>query len=95
MRKQFFAAFAVLLTVGCALAAEAASGTITRFGVYEMAGPPSGPWKVASVLPTTKIHAKQRLHFGFDFEIEGFTEASAPVVATLNPPTIVKPDGSS
>jgi hypothetical protein len=95
MRKRTLVAFAALLAVGCVLAAETTSGSITRFGVYEMVGPPAGPWKVGSVSPTAEIHAKQGLRFGVDFEISGISEPSAFVVATLIHPPIVKPDGSS
>jgi len=95
MRIQTLAAFAALLAVGCVLAAETISGSITRFGVYEMVGPPAGPWKVGSVSPTAEIHAKEGLRFGVDFEISGISESSAVVIATLSHPRIVKPDGSS
>jgi len=88
-------AFSGLVSVGCTLAADTATGSITRFGIYEMVGPASGPWKVASVSTATEIHAKQGLRFGVDFEIAGITETSASVTATLNHPPIVKPDGSS
>jgi len=95
MRKQPYVVVAALLAVGCAFAAETTVGSITRFGIYEMAGPPSGPWRVASVRPTTEIHPKQGLRFGVDFEIAGVTEAYGYVVATLTHPAIMKPDGSS
>jgi Domain of unknown function (DUF3859) len=95
MRRQITLAFAALIAVGCAPAANNATGSITKFGIYEMIGPPSGPWKVVSVSPATEIPAKQGLRFGVDFEITGVSETSESVVAILSHPPIVKPDGSS
>jgi hypothetical protein len=95
MRSQVLIALAALVASGCILAADTATGAITRFGIYEMVGPPSGPWKVGSVSSATEIHAKQGLRFGVDFQINGISETSAFVTATLSHPPITKPDGSS
>lgn len=96
MRVDAFIALATLVAVQCAFAAAGgATGSVTRFGVYEMAGPPEGPWKVVSVVPASEIHAKLGLRFGVDFEICGIPEASAVLVASMTHPAMVKPDGTS
>jgi Domain of unknown function (DUF3859) len=95
MHKRVLVAFAALLAVDCVLAAKTPSGSITRFGVYQMVGPTAGPWRVGSVSSTTEIHAKQGVRFGVDFQLNGISESSAFVVATLSHPPFVKPDGSS
>ena len=95
MHKQFSITIAALATVCCAFAAASTEVcSITRFGIYEMAGPQGGPWKVVSVEPTSEIHLKQGRRFGIDFEMSGISEQSAVVVATLTHPEITKPDGT-
>ena len=84
-----------LIASESALAADTVSGSITRYGVYEMVGPASGPWRVGAVQQTSEIQAKQGLRFGVDFEIHGISGTSASVGATMEHPAIVKPDGSS
>ncbi|SRR5581483_6473042 len=95
MRGQVLVTFIAALAISGVYAAETTSGSITRFGIYEMVGPPTGPWKVGSVSTTTEIPARLGLRFGIDFEISGITEPSAFVLATLTHPPFVKPDGSS
>jgi hypothetical protein len=95
MRSQVLAVLAALVAAEPVHAADTVTGSITRFGIYEMVGPASGPWKVGSVSAVTEIHARQGLRFGLDFQLSGISETSAFVTATLSHPPIAKPDGSS
>ena len=90
---------ALLILAACSLHASVAAaddvvGTITHSGIYEMVGPPGGPWKIGSVSEAKRIPAKKGLRFGIDFELSGIIEANASLATTTRHPPMLKPDGS-
>jgi hypothetical protein len=87
---------ALFILAACALHAGSAAaadvvGTITRSGIYEMVGPPKGPWKIGSVSEAERIPARQGVHFGIDFEVSGIAEATASFTTITRHPSFAKP----